>query len=453
MSSRKKDSKSRVKSSATMSTTAHTPHTQTNTQVTAPTTGTTSTTSTSSLGLGALVQHKLLHKNSAVIKFCGNVGSIPADIEGFIESVENHLASLSLGSEEEKLTEAKLYFDYSPKGDLKINCQSSEFRRIKRWPDMKVYLRTIYGQVDRKDPPVSLSKILRDLEKSEGYYKTYMANTFLKLNEFSEILANSDWVTPDRTAIKLEELGNLLYLALGLKYLPEAITNSIRDTWQPVDNFSIFSRRIEEAFRNNPQIDRSKLVNQVESPSESNASNSATVNLIQKKTQPRNTQSPKPREKRDFVCYKCRKSGHLASECRNVRKPYCSYHKTNTHNTFDCRDRHKFSNPRNSKVGLYKQPNFQPNRSSNTYRQTPRNPSQQNPPYPTYTQQPVTYQPPGQVSHPNLYHEQTQYSPYQHTRIPPTQTVNQIGQNPESSREVINPTPNFPSSPHTERPV
>ena len=163
----RKDEKTRPKSSVRMNTTTQTPTMPTAavTSTTANTaTATTSSSSSTNPLMSTLIQHKLLHKNTSVFKFAGNVGSVPADVEAYIESVDNHVSSLNLTTDDEILTEAKLFLDYS-KGDLKVNCQSAEFRKLKKWTELKAYLRAIYGQVDRKDPPVSLSKIFRDLER------------------------------------------------------------------------------------------------------------------------------------------------------------------------------------------------------------------------------------------------------------------------------------------------
>ena len=175
------------------------------------------------------VLHKIVQRNSAVIKFCGNVGTSQlADVEGFIQSVDNHLQSLGITDDVESLTEARCYFDLS-RGCLKVNLQSWEFRNIKTWSECKVYLRSIYGTVIRKDPAVSLSKILRDLNSESGYYREFMAQTFLKLNEFVELISLSEWVEAGRKTISLENFQNLLYLALGLQYLPENLVSNVKD--------------------------------------------------------------------------------------------------------------------------------------------------------------------------------------------------------------------------------
>ena len=421
---------------------------------------TTAPTTSSTLPLSTLIQHKLLHKNTSVLKFSGNVGTTTADVEAYIESVENHLASLSLANDHERLTEAKLYLDYS-RGDLKINCQSAEFRKIATWSGLKTYLRTIYGQVDRKDPPVSLSKILRDLEKSDGYYRGHMATVFLKTNEFTELLGQTNWVTPDRTAITLENLQTLLYLSLGLLYLPEPISNAVRDKWEPTDGFSMFTRRIEEAFRNCPNIDTHKLVQN----NSQLGSNSHTVSFVQKTSKPpaRNTQNPQmsgssriSREKKNLTCYKCKKIGHTSPECRSKPRLYCAFHKTTTHNTVDCRDK-PMTNQTNQRR-IYKPNNFQPNnfqhKQINTFRNNPRTPNQPpnfwhpNQPHPDFSQpQPSTYQPqPHPPLSPNFAPEHQQYQPYPyHYRRPQTQqnTINQITQNDTLTRETIDPTVNF----------
>ena len=464
---RSKDTKTKPKSSRTMNPVTSqnpTPTTTTTTTTTTPTPSSTNPTPST------LIQHKLLHKNSSVLKFAGNVGSTPADVEAYIESVENHLSSLNLASEDDKLTEAKLYLDYS-RGDLKINCQSHEYRRIKKWSDLKSYLRNIYGQVNRKDPPVSLSKILRDLEKSEGYYRTYMANVFLKTNEFVELLAQSNWVTPDKAHISLENFQSLLYLSLGLKYLPECITNAIRDKWEPTDGFSIFIRRIEESFRNNPQADQSKLMKETTT---TQIGNTSVVNLVKSNRSPTgnpqsNVNTRMSRDKKNVTCFKCKRLGHTSSECRTKPRLYCHYHKTNTHNTVDCRDKPINQNNSSHKVRNFKTgnpQNFQ-NRPQNSFRSNPnpRNPNPQtsywypNHPYPQSQHDfslPPPIHPPHHPPSQQTYSQESrpfpQYSP-QYRQAPIQNAVNQVSPIVNSMNETVDPISNFQSAQRQEGPV
>ena len=441
---RNKDTKTKSKSSK-MTTTGQTIPTTTPPVNTSPNPGPSGSSST--VSTGTIVQHKLLHKNSAVLKFCGNNGSQPADLEAFIESVDNHLNSLSLSSPAEILNEAKIYLDYS-KGDLKENLMTREYRQIRTWENLKQYLRSIYGQLEQRDTVVSLAKILRDLEKLDSYYKSYMADSFLKLTEFQEILANSPWVTSDKNFISLENLNNLLYLALGLKHIPLSISYHIKDPWLPSDGFSHFTKRIEEAAKNIPNIDMTRISRPKEVGAKTDTqTDTHTVNLVQKdKVQSKSAQTHRNvKDRRQVTCYKCKKVGHTSPECRTPKKPYCSYHKTNTHHTSECRELAKHNN-QNARTGVYRQTNYQHHRQTNT---RGRHPPVLNGRYPNYSDYNHSYsQPPNLSNHPNYAHDNSHYqrnSPHNppSSNRPPFHTVNQIDQNATPQPETVDPSINF----------
>ena len=91
------------------------------------------------------VQHEIIHKRPAIIKYPGRVNGICTDVETFIESLECHLATLRNASESDKVAEAKAHFDLS-KGDLKNFCASGEFRGIKYLGSTEeIFTKSVWG--------------------------------------------------------------------------------------------------------------------------------------------------------------------------------------------------------------------------------------------------------------------------------------------------------------------
>ena len=75
------------------------------------------------------VYHKITNRSPSIVKFCGFVDGVCADIEEFLESLDNHIRSLNAPTEADKINESKLFFDLN-KGDLKNFYHSWIFKEL-----------------------------------------------------------------------------------------------------------------------------------------------------------------------------------------------------------------------------------------------------------------------------------------------------------------------------------
>ena len=291
--------------------------------------------SSGSLGTRAdPVRHEIVQRSPAISKFGGRIGTQCPDVETFLESVDNYLNTLTNPTDRDKLNEAKSFLDLN-KGDLKNFCASWEFKNLASWDELKSYLRSVYGAVSRKDAVVSLSKVIREQEKSNSHYLDFAGDAYIKLNAWKQLLETSDWVNRSTKTISIDNLASLLHLGFTLKHLPEALVDNIKEKWEPTDGLRVLKKRVEENLSKTPDMDLSRVVIKAQP---SNKTSVSVVNKGQKTGQQNQSQSNQKAKNRftgkPRVCFNCQKPNHHQKDC--TARPYCSHHERQGHRTDEC---------------------------------------------------------------------------------------------------------------------
>ena len=283
-----------------------------------------------------MLTHHLVQKTPQITSFAGRVNGVCSDVEYFIESVEQHLNSLSNVDDNGKFLEAKAHFDYT-KGDLRNFTASWEFKQIDNWESLKKYLREVYGSVKSQDPVVSLSRILREQETASGDYIEFAGIGYNKLSAWVKTLEGSDWVQNGQ--ISVNNLASLLHLSTTLKYLPEGIVNSIEEKWKPSDGLRIMKERVEENMSKCHNLDLARI-----KPRRTVANNfNQPVSVVHRNENPQvNNRFQQHKNVQGFnthkpiVCYNCQRKYHHERDCRSA--PFCANHQIVGHRTDECRN-------------------------------------------------------------------------------------------------------------------
>ena len=268
------------------------------------------------------VYHKITSHTPSITKFAGNVNGVCADVDIFLDSLTNHLESLQLASELDKLAHAKSFLDLT-RGDLAHYCQSWKFKGLTNYDEFKEYLRSIYGIMSSDDIVRSLSHIFRDCGNSDEQYAALGGRIYQLLNSW-KLKANSNpqWFVTN--SISLDNFCQILHLSLTLSHLPKQLVESFKHKFVPTDDLVSIKREVQENRNKIPGLDTSVLDNNPR----------VTVNKV-------NTQSPvrainnAPQSLRQ-ACNICRKSGHSDRNCY-FNPNFCSLHNSYNHGAAHCR--------------------------------------------------------------------------------------------------------------------
>ena len=280
------------------------------------------------------IQHTITQRTPQILKFCGRIeGSQSADVETFIESLENHLSASHITKEEDRLREAKSFLDLS-KGDVHLFTNSWKFKQICTFSQFKDYLRHSFGINQSTDVVKTLSKIFRIPMTSEGTYLELSSELYKQLNAWKAQCQNSDWTEGGK--ISIENMLNLLHIAMTLSYLPNQLVEAIKEPWKKENDIADLQERVMNNKEKCKDIDLSRVI-----------AKKQVASITIANVDSRNSH-PKKKHFQTLYCNICRKDNHHTRDCFYN---YCTFHKRKGHTTENCyqfdQSRNKRSNSRN----------------------------------------------------------------------------------------------------------
>ena len=285
-----------------------------------------------------VIRHTVTNFKSGIEPFSGRVhGELKQGLEVFIDSVENLLESKGVTDPVEQFREAKSHFNLS-QGDLGDCCRSIHFRGCKTWEDLKGFLRSTYGTGDQVDVVLGLRKVLKLYNREGNSFVSQNAKNNDGVADFLSLLKTSSWADVNgKKAISLDQLGNLLQLAIGLHSLPDALVDSFDSVFKPTAtekevmaqiNKNIGKLAVGDSTILNGSPRNSKPVCIAAKPQGGN--NKVNSGYVRPKSRVPVTVTPK----KSLTCFNCGKEGHVKSNCM---VQYCSYHRCTTHSWRECR--------------------------------------------------------------------------------------------------------------------
>ena len=301
------------------------------------------------------VQHTLTNYKSGIEPFAGRVnGQVRQGVEIFLQSVEDLFSSKGITDPVDQFREAKSHLNLSA-GDLGENVRSFQFRDCRTWPDLKAFLRSLYGSGEEKDIVLGLRKVLKLHDRAGNSFGAQNAKINDHVFDFANNLSASVWSSSGGKSITIENLSRLLQLAVGLHSLPDALVNSFDETFTPQSTEKTVRDQINKHISKMPVMDNTILkgrsrgdgstssvcaVSKPQSSSSTNTNTSGNFSSFQS--------GPKPSSgsglRKGLRCYNCDREGHAKMNCL-VR--YCGFHQSNTHNWKDCKALNRSFQPHN----------------------------------------------------------------------------------------------------------
>ena len=272
----------------------------------------------------SLMQHKITSHTPSIQKFRGSVNGIVQDVEVFLESLDNHIFSLNLDSESDKLSHAKSFLDYTS-GDLSHYCQSWNFRKLDSYDSFKTYLRSIYGLQSSDCLVRTLSMILRNCKDSNEHFSALGGRIYKEINSWkNQASSNTTWFPNNK--ISLENACQLIHLSLTLSHLPKQVVESFAHSFAPSDDLVTIKRQVTINKNKLPGLDLSVIDNTVSS---SPIQSIAKVNVGQAQN------LPAPIPQTQSKCKYCSKTNHVEDRCF-FNSRYCFIHNSFRHGARDC---------------------------------------------------------------------------------------------------------------------
>ena len=278
------------------------------------------------------VVHQITQRSPKIIKFCGRINGVCADVESFLESLDNHINSSNI-AEGNKLTEAKGFLDLT-QGDLKNYVHSWKFKKLENYDQFKAYLRSLYGIVIQNDAVKSLSNMFRNFALSEQTFDDFGGDAYQQINSWKNKLELSNW--SNNGSITIDDLAIMLHQALTLAHLPLQLVESIKENWDNTHDLATIRQRVEENLGKVPDIDMSHIV--------PNKQNQIGQNQIASVTKNAEINQRKGKNYKTYYCSNCGRNNHNTQDC--YTKTYCTFHNMAGHNLENCYTYNKLKNDR-----------------------------------------------------------------------------------------------------------